>query len=221
MKRILVLIGIVLITYTNAFCQIFTPNDIEKYISEYKDMKIKKLMPVMQELSKTVKFDDSNRLIYTEIIECPGKTKESLYTMINYWVSSSFNDANSVIQLNDKDKGCIICQTLYREIASNYRIVANYKANVKPVIKIDIKEEKIRISITIDYYIIDIYDAKGLKAGSENVLIKETFPFVDGAKYEKTACKAFMMTNAYMHATIDKIRNAVTNGISGNENDDW
>ena len=63
---------------------------------------------------------------------------------MNYWVSSSFNDANSVIQLNDKDSGTIICQGFVSGVAANVGGMNTYVVNIKPVIKIDIKDKKIR-----------------------------------------------------------------------------
>lgn len=56
----------------------------------------------------SVQLDKNNSLTYVQVINCEGKTKDQLYVLLNYWVSASFNDANSVIQLNDKELGCIL-----------------------------------------------------------------------------------------------------------------
>ena len=38
---------------------------------------------------------------------------------------------------------------------------------------------------------------------------------------KRTCAKALVMAHAYSNAVIDKIEEAVKNGIVGNDNDDW
>ena len=38
---------------------------------------------------------------------------------------------------------------------------------------------------------------------------------------KRTCAKALVMTHAYSNAVLDKVEEAVKNGIVGNEDDDW
>ena len=55
-------------------------------------------------------------------------------------------------------------------------------------------------------------------------LIEKTFPFVkkDGYKAKKSSSKAFVMTHAYSNVIMDKIEEAIQEGITGVDGgDDW
>jgi hypothetical protein len=44
---------------------------------------------------------------------------------------------------------------------------------------------------------------------------------VDEDKQKRTCAKALVMTHAYSNAIMDKVEEAVKNGVVGNEDDDW
>ena len=47
------------------------------------------------------------------------------------------------------------------------------------------------------------------------------YPFVEKDAQKRTCSKALVMTHAYSNAILDKIEEAVKNGLVGNEDDDW
>lgn len=53
--------------------------------------------------------------------------------------------------------------------------------------------------------------------------LETCFPFAKKDKHmaKKTSSKALVMTHAYSNVIMDKIEEAVKNGLVGNENDDW
>ena len=51
--------------------------------------------------------------------------------------------------------------------------------------------------------------------------IVEHYPFVDKDVQKRTCAKALVMTHAYSNAIMDKVGEAVKNGLIGNEDDDW
>ena len=51
--------------------------------------------------------------------------------------------------------------------------------------------------------------------------IAKHYPFVAKDNKKRTCSKALVMTHAYSNAVIDKIEEAVKNGIVGNEDEDW
>ena len=59
--------------------------------------------------------------------------------------------------------------------------------------------------------------AQVMKAADLEKYAKEKY----GDNKKRTCSKALVMTHAYSNAIIDKIEEAVKNGIVGNEDDDW
>lgn len=160
----------------------------------------------------------------------PGKSKDELYVLLNYWYTNTFNDANSVIKLNDKELGCIIGQGFIEGIAAHSGGMNTYYVNLKPIIKTDIKEGKVRITYSVTAYDIDKQAGGGILGainGDRGVHVDETwgleecFPFAEKDKHKKTSAKALVMAHAFSNVMMDKIEEAVKNGINGNEGDDW
>ena len=47
------------------------------------------------------------------------------------------------------------------------------------------------------------------------------YPFAKKDSHKKTSAKALIMAHAYSNVIIDKIEEAVKNGVVGNETEDW
>lgn len=226
---------IVLFTAIEADAQIMRAAELEKYAKEqYGDSWVE----AAANLASTITLDKNNSLTMQEVIECPGKSKNDLYILLNYWFTQTFNDANSVIQLNDKEAGTIIGKGYVEGIAENTGTMSHFTVSISPIIKADIKDEKVRVTYTIQNY--DILRAAGggglgiaaaaLGGGpvkvnyiNEKWAIETCYPFVekDEHKAKKTSSKALIMTNAYSQVIMDKIKEAVTNGLTGADGDDW
>jgi hypothetical protein len=149
---------------------------------------------------------------------------------LNYWFTGTFNDSNSVIKLNDKDSGTIIAQGFVSSIANHAGGMNNYIVSIKPIIKCDIKDGKVRITYTIPYYsVVRMVGGGwiGAVGGSvptrsdENWTLDSCFPFAEKDSHKKTSSKALVMAHAYSNVVMDKIEECITNGFSGNESEDW
>ena len=108
--------------------------------------------------------------------------------------------------------------------------INTYKVNLTPIIKTDIKEGKIRITYTIPSYDVDKVVGGGFMGamgGTKGQLTNETwvlekcFPYAQKDSHKKTSSKALVMAHAYSNVIMDKIEEAVKNGVAGNEGDDW
>ena len=211
------------------FAQVMRTEELEKYaVEKYGD----NWQEAAQSLSKELQLDKNNSLTYTQVIDCGEQTKNQLYITLNHWFTETFNDANAVIKLNDKEVGVIIGQGYVSEIAGHVGGMNSYVVNIRPIIKVDIKDKKIRVTYTVQYY--DVTKAVGggiLGAmggnppvrSDEKWTLETCFPFAekDVHKAKKTSSKALVMTHAYSNVIMDKIEEAVKNGLVGNENDDW
>ena len=170
---------------------------------------------------------------------------------LNYWVTATFKD-NQAITLNDKEAGCIIVSSTIDAIADHTGTLNRYIVSITPVIRLDIKDGKVRVTYTVQNYDIlkaedagwlgglgdntrttnknqNIYsdgkrmknDANDRRLYDEQWEIAKRYPFVEKDAQKRTCAKALVMTHAYSNAIIDKVEEALKNGIVGNDDDDW
>lgn len=103
MKAKLLLMLVSLFVTTTVSSQVMRAEELEKYAKEKYG---EKWTDAAENLSSQLSLDKNNSLTYAQVIKCEGLTKEQLYVNLNYWFTATFNDANSVIKLNDKELGC-------------------------------------------------------------------------------------------------------------------
>ena len=252
MKKILIVMVTAILTFGGTIsvqAQVMKAADLEKYAkSKYGD----KWTDAAANLASGLTLDKNEALTYQEVIEAPGKTKQQLYVALNYWVTATFKDKQA-ITLNDKEAGCIIVSSTIDAIADHTGTLYRYVVSITPVIKIDIKEGKVRVTYTVQNYDIlkvedggwfgsigsdkednnrrnqtSYSDGKRLKNDNtdrrlydEQWEIVKHYPFVPKDAQKRTCSKALVMTHAYSNAIMDKIEEAVKNGIVGNEDDEW
>lgn len=226
MKKVIIFLFVALCSMS-ASAQFMRAEELEKYAKEkYGD----KWEVAAQNIKSQVSLDKNNSLTYTQVIECPGKSKDQLYVLLNFWYTNTFNDAKSVIQLNDKELGCIIGKGFVAGIAGHTGGSNAYVVNIAPIIKTDIKDEKVRVTYTISAYDVDKAAGAGVwgaLAGVRPSQVDETwalekcFPFASKDKHKKISAKAIVMAHAYSNVIMDKIEEAVKNGLTGNETDNW
>ena len=242
MKRIVFLALILTSGLATAKAQIMKAADLEKYAkNHYGD----KWIDAAANIADNLTLDKNESLTYQEVIEAPGKTKQQLYLTLNYWATATFKDKQA-ITLNDKDAGCIIISSSIANIVEHTGTLNKYSVSITPLIRLDIKDGKIRVTYTVQSYDIlaDISggwitmmtdedrhtygDSKRKKDDKTNANLYDEqweiahhYPFVPKDAQKRTCAKALVMTHAYSNAVIDKIEEAVRNGIVGNDDDDW
>ena len=226
---------------TNVQAQIMKAADLEKYAKERYG---ERWLDAAANLARTLKLDKNESLTYQQVIEAPGKTKQQLYIALNYWATATFKDKQA-ITLNDKDEGCIIISSTIPNIVEHMGTLNKYSVSITPVIRIDIKEGKIRVTYTVQNYDIlaDISggwlsptddarktygDSKRKQEDKTNANLYDEqweiarhYPFVEKDAQKRTCAKALVMAHAYSNAVLDKVEEAIKNGIVGNEDDDW
>ena len=226
-----------------AQAQVMKAADLEKYAKErYGD----KWLDAAKNLAEGLTLDKNESLTYQQVIQAEGKTKQQLYVALNYWATATFKDHNA-ITLNDKEAGCIIISSTIPGIVEHMGTISKYTVSITPVIRLDIKEGRVRVTYTVQNYDIlrDISggwfgitpdgennksygDGKRKRDDKTNVSLYDEqweiarhYPFVEKDAQKRTCAKALVMTHAYSNAIIDKVEEALKNGIVGNEDDDW
>ena len=224
-----------------AQAQVMKAADLEKYAKQrYGD----KWLDAAKNLSADLTLDKNESLTYQQVIEAPGKTKQQLYVALNYWATATFQDKQA-ITLDDKEAGCIIISSTIPNIVEHTGTVNAYSVSITPVIRLDIKDGKVRVTFTVQNYDIlaDVSggwlsladpdqrtygDSKRKREDKTNANLYDQqweiarhYPFVEKDAQKRTCAKALVMTHAYSNAIIDKVEEALKNGIVGNEDDDW
>ena len=225
----------------SAQAQVMKSADLEKYAKQrYGD----KWLDAAMNLASGLTLDKNESLTYQEVIEAPGKTKQQLYVALNYWVTATFTDRQA-ITLNDKEAGCIILSSTINNIVEHMGTINKYSVSITPVVRLDIKDGKVRVTYTVQNYDIlaDVsggwlspvdtnqktYGDSKRKADDktnanlydEKWEIAHHYPFVEKDPQKRTCAKALVMTHAYSNAIIDKVEEALKNGIVGNDDEDW
>lgn len=225
----------------SAQAQVMKSADLEKYAKQRYG---EKWVDAAKNLASGLTLDKNQSLTYQEVIEVPGKTKQQLYVALNYWATATFKD-HQAITLNDKEAGCIILSSTIDNIVEHMGTLNKYSVSITPVVRLDIKDGKVRVTYTVQNYDIltDVsggwispveasnktYGDSKRKAGDktnanlydEKWEIAHHYPFVEKDPQKRTCAKALVMTHAYSNAIIDKVEEALKNGIVGNDNDDW
>ena len=242
-KRVMIIAAILFCGVMCAQAQVMKAADLEKYAKQRYG---EKWVDAAKNLAGSLQLDKNQSLTYQEVIEAPGKTKSQLYVALNYWATATFKDKQA-ITLNDKENGCIIISSTIKDIVEHIGTLNGYSVSITPIIRIDIKDGRIRVTYTVQNY--DILRDKsggylsGLTANSdertygdakrkaddttnanlydEQWEIVQHYPFVEKDAQKRTCSKALVMTHAYSNAIMDKVSEAVQHGLVGNDDDNW
>lgn len=227
MKRHFLALLAAVLFCTTANAQILRAEELEDYAKEKYG---EKWVDAAENLGSQLTLDKNNGITYVQVIPAEGKSKNQLYILLNYWFTSTFKDANSVIQLNDKELGTIIAQGYVEGIAAHSGGSNSYTVSMKPIIKCDIKDNKVRVTYTIPFYSVIVAAGGGWvgavsgaipKHSEQSWPLDECFPFVKKDSHKKTSSKALVMAHAYSNVVMDKIEECIKNGLTGNEDDNW
>jgi hypothetical protein len=99
-----------------------------------------------KKLSKYFNLEDG-RVIYTDVIEITGASKDSLYFKVKNWFVESYNSSNDVIQLDDENRGQITGKGVF---TINHLVGIAY---IHHMIKIEVKEGRYKYTISNFKYI--------------------------------------------------------------------
>ena len=235
MRKIFVMMAL-FVCAISANAQLMRAEELEKYAE---NLYGNKWVDIAENLrsNATLTLDKNNALTFIQVIEAPGRSVAQLYTTLNYWFTATFNDANSTIKLNDKEMGCIIAQGSVEGVATHTGGSNKYNVSIRPIIRVDIKEGRCRVTYSLQAYNVlksvgggilgqisaGISDGKvETKDVNETWPLDQTYPFAakDAFGAKKTSSKSLIMSYSYSQVLMDKIEEAIKNGMVG-EDDNW
>ena len=139
----------------------------------------------------------------------------------------------------------VVLQRDEPNIAEHMGTLNKYSVSITPVIRLDIKEGRVRVIYTVQSYDVLADISGGWLSPTDNAQrtygdskrkqddktnanlydeqweITRHYPFVEKDPQKRTCSKALVMAHAYSNAIIDKVEEALKNGLVGNEDDDW
>lgn len=173
-------------------------------------------------------LDKHNAVSHSIVYEIPGKTKDQIYVEVNNWFVHSFGNGKSVIQLNDKETGCVIGKAYVDALGTNSGFFTTSDAAAWVIIRVDIKDEKMRVIATIQSYEVtkstggfglNILGGKGKPIGVNTYIPNECFPYTK--KEKGIGAKALTLAHCWIVTIFDQINDADNNGITGLEENDF
>ena len=177
-------------------------------------------------LADVYPLDKHNAVSRSIIYDVPGKTKQEIYVEVNNWFIHTFGSGKSVIQLNDKEEGCVIGKGFVDALGTNSGFFNKSDASAWVIVRVDIKDEKIRVIATIQSYEVVKSTALGaaLLGASQHIktveyLPSECFPYTK--KEKGTGSKALTLSHCWIVTMFDELNDALNNGITGLEDEDF
>lgn len=231
MKKLLFSLAAIFIAIT-ANSQIVTYEDFMKSadgIIVYKNKEKGKIdyKKTAEALADLYPLDKHNAISRSVVYNIPGKNANEIYVEINNWFVHSFGSGKSVIQLNDKEEGCIIGKGFIDALGSNSGFSNNSKAAAWIILRVDIKDEKIRVIATIQSY--EVTKSTGIGAallgapvqnyGVVEYIPSECFPYTK--KEKGTGSKALTLAHCWIVSCFEQLHDALNHGITGLETDDF
>lgn len=175
-------------------------------------------------IKELYELDKNNAITRVLVVDSIPKTKEQIYIDVNNWFVHSFQSGKSVIQLNDKEAGVIIAKGFVSNMGSTLSFASHADISAWVIIRVDMRDSKMRITTTVQSY--EMQKGMGVLGAltgavqtyHQELIPTECFPFAN--KNKKEGAKAFVKSHLYSLIIIEKLKDAVLNGLTGTE-DEW
>lgn len=232
MKKVLitVLFSIGCIT---AHSQIISQQDLEAYA----DIGNTSWSDMAKSLYSSHQLNELGELSISTIKEYNGQSRKQLYDKVLNWIISISPNAKSTMQALDEDEGKIITRCYLPNIAKRTMGDNSYRVSIRPLLRFDFKEGRIRIIYTLqNYEVLKIHDDGGyiMMFGSFGVTgdgvtkdtqiwaLKDCYPFAEKRwKHPKvTSSRAFYFSLISHKILIDKLDTLLTQS-SQTDDDEW
>jgi hypothetical protein len=185
-----------------------------------KDDKLKEEIKKYQD-SGYFKIDGEN-IVVSEVIQDVEGSKDEIYIKVKNYLARAYNNAQAVIQTDDKESGTIICKGYFSKV---YQYTANLIVPVSyssyHILRIDIKDGRVRVICSANTWIVEWHANNNYM--KEEPLIVNCPPYTDKKIYNKRdkTMEAFIALLDEMHETISALEKSIKDGSLKVENEDW
>lgn len=169
---------------------------------------------------------DKNGVYIQHVIEVNG-SKDELYVKLLEFLTRTYNDANAVIQVKEKDQGLIVCKGCHKFHVNDFLYGSAIEETAWHVYKAEIKENKIRVTITLNE--MDWYRPASYAAGVSISSAKGTYSILECPPYKNWDDKDVHVRKGYVFYyavgnivnLMDATKNALKNAPSYDIDDNW
>lgn len=165
---------------------------------------------------------DNNNVTFTKVIEVPNASKDILYTRALSYFTYKYNSGDDVIQVKDKDQGIIIGKGVYPKVHTGHSISTTV-VNTTHILRIDIKDNKIRAIITLQEYHTTETGASSNSIPTRNeYAVSSRYPIAKKDMQKTVMTKAFYKSYLQVQNSFAELEKSLNEGNTGHENNnDW
>ena len=179
----------------------------------------KKTQALIDEINGQWSTDENKNLFYQKIIELPGINKETLYQRAENYFIYNYNSGKDVIQTKDKEQGLIIGKGLWPDFYVGI-ILGTMSFSANHILRVDLKDEKARITLTVQKFDCVYNDGKSRNEFSTS--IASIYPINTESKSKTMEGKAFYAVHNKCLSTIYELTNSLKNdAIKETIKTDW
>jgi hypothetical protein len=179
------------------------------------------VLGMLKEIEGKWSLDENGNVTYQRIVEVTGMNKDAIYERaVNYFIYK-YGSGKSVIQTQDKEKGLIIGKGLFGDLYSGMYVLSTLKVETWHILRVDIKDEKVRITLTLTDYD-KTFIGDGTSHSSSNRII-EDYPVNPKGTMKNNMGKAFCKSHVRAIVCLDAVEKAIKEGTTSKEIEkaDW
>lgn len=168
-------------------------------------------------------LDDNNNVTYQKVIEIPGLSKDEIYHRGESYFIYNYGSGKSVIQSQDKETGILIAKGLYTNVFHAKEAFVVRYVDTWHIVKIEAKDGKARVTLTLNEYDIKTTDGKGTPTYYNGIKIFTEYPINPDGKTKNSMGKAFYYSHMKAVESMGSIEKALKEGNTAKEgeNNNW
>lgn len=159
-------------------------------------------------------------LLFSRVIQAPDFNKDALFVKILEIFSSVYVDSKVVIDAQDKEQGVIIGKGSDSDVNYNNFSGARQVNTVHHAIKVEVREGRFKVSLTLTNVDMAYYDIRGIKQWEYHHPIFNFYPFSDKIKlkYKDDSFNTIKFSIINANALFDRFEQKV---IKEEGDNDW
>jgi len=171
-------------------------------------------------LITSLNINAQENLKFEKVIQTDSISKSQLFVTINDWFASTYNSANDVIQMSDKEAGIIIGKGSipYSKKGFAYQCYSGY---IKYTIKVYIKDNRFKVVLTNFNHSVNVGNSPLCSLGT--LTTAEVYATKGGSKkYHNNAWNDMkIILEPYSNSIFESLENKTKNIKEETVGDDW
>lgn len=182
---------------------------------------------IATEIATHLSLDDRKAINYVKVIDLPNNTESQLFEKAKRWANNTFNTSECMVRSIDDSNHSIIVQGYVNNAVEHIGGSNIYYINLRPIVRIQVKNEKARVTFTMPAYNVHKEEKSGSlfrpNSHSEEIWdISKCYPFDRYSDlHEITSAKALVMTHLCATRYMEIIEGVLRSQLLPNDNNDW